>query len=92
MVRAVGQGVPWRDRRILAGQLRAARRAAGMRQQDLAELLGVPQSFIARYEAGDRQLTLLEVRAVCNALGLPFLEFARIVDTLLSDRKEFASD
>jgi transcriptional regulator with XRE-family HTH domain len=48
-----------------------------MRQVDLAEALGEPQSYVSRYESGERRLDLLELREVCNALKLPIAEFVR---------------
>jgi transcriptional regulator with XRE-family HTH domain len=84
MERTVGRGIPRRDRRVLAAMLREARLAAGLRQEDLAARLGVAQSFVARYEAVDRQLTLLEVRAVCAALGVPFGTFVERLEAALA--------
>ena len=47
----------------------AARKAADMRQQALAKKLGRPQSFIAKYENGERRLDLIEFVAIADALG-----------------------
>ncbi|MGQ9427112.1 helix-turn-helix domain-containing protein [Gilvimarinus sp. DZF01] len=38
-----------------------------MRQQDLGARLGVPQSFVSKYERGERKLTFVEVLLVCDA-------------------------
>jgi ribosome-binding protein aMBF1 (putative translation factor) len=51
--------------------LRELREAAGLRQQDVAELIDEPQSFVSKYESGERRLDLLEVREVCRALRVP---------------------
>ena len=48
--------------------LRRAREEAGLRQQDLATLLGRPQSFVSKYETGERRLDLVELSRVCQAL------------------------
>ena len=50
--------------------LKEARLAAGMRQIDLAERLGKPQSFVAKVENGERKLDFIEVLDVCDAIGL----------------------
>ncbi|HEY4313044.1 MAG TPA: helix-turn-helix transcriptional regulator [Pirellulales bacterium] len=55
--------------------LRQVRLGAGLRQQDLAEKLAQPQSFVSKYEAGERRLDLLEVRAICAAVGISLREF-----------------
>jgi transcriptional regulator with XRE-family HTH domain len=52
----------------LVAMLVAARHAAGVRQQKLAEKLGRPQSFIAKYEGGERRLDVIEFIAVARAL------------------------
>jgi transcriptional regulator with XRE-family HTH domain len=57
--------------------LRQTRLGAGLRQQDLAELLKRPQSFVSKYEAGRRRLDLLELRQICEAVGISLSEFVR---------------
>jgi transcriptional regulator with XRE-family HTH domain len=47
-----------------------ARRRAGLTQRDLAERLGVRQATIARWERGDRQVSIEDVEAVAGACGL----------------------
>lgn len=57
--------------------LRDARMKSGVHQADLATMLGRPQSFVSNYETGERSLGFLDVRDVCDALGLPFESFVR---------------
>ena len=52
----------------LCALLRELRVQAGLRQQDLADRLGEPQSFVSKYEAGERRLDLIELDQVCDAL------------------------
>jgi DNA-binding XRE family transcriptional regulator len=54
---------------VLRALLKELRVAKGMRQVDLATRLGVPQSMVSRYEAGDRRLDMVDVRRICCALG-----------------------
>jgi transcriptional regulator with XRE-family HTH domain len=55
---------------LLKELLRDVRERAGLRQVDLAEAIGRPQSFVSEYEAaGHRRLDLVELRAVCVACG-----------------------
>lgn len=63
--------------------LRQVRIDAGLRQSDLAERLGVPQSFVSKYESGERRLDLLEVRQICEAVGLSLLDFIRRLEGML---------
>lgn len=53
----------------LIATLVAVRHAAGIRQQTLAKKLGRPQSFIAKYEGGERRLDVVEFIAIARALG-----------------------
>lgn len=53
----------------LIGLLVAAREKAGIRQRALAEALNVPQSFVAKYEGGERRLDVIEFIAITRALG-----------------------
>lgn len=57
--------------------LKKIRHEKGIRQISLAEKLRVPQSFISKYESGDRRLDILELRQVCNAMGISLEEFIR---------------
>ena len=53
--------------RALLGLLREIREEAGLRQSDVAKKLGQPQSFVSKYESGERRLDLLELEAVSLA-------------------------
>ncbi len=57
--------------------LRQIRRGAGLRQEDLAQLLGKPQSFVSNYERGERRLDLLELRQICQAVGIPLIDLVQ---------------
>ena len=63
--------------------LRKVRADAGLRQEDLAKRLGVPQSFISKYESGERRLDFVEVRSVCKAIGLSLGDFVRMFEESL---------
>jgi transcriptional regulator with XRE-family HTH domain len=45
-------------------------------QTDLANRLGVPQSYVSKYEIGERRLDFVETVKVCEALGLTIEGFA----------------
>ena len=49
--------------------LRDRRVQLGIRQEDLADKLEVPQSFISKYESGERLLTFGEAIQICQALN-----------------------
>ncbi len=50
-------------------QLVEARKKAGVTQTDLAEKLGRPQSFVAKYEGRERRLDVAEYLQIARELG-----------------------
>ncbi|MFS3137230.1 helix-turn-helix domain-containing protein [Gluconacetobacter sacchari] len=48
----------------------AARRGKGLTQATLAERLGKPQSYVAKYETGERRIDVIEFLDITNAIGL----------------------
>lgn len=65
--------------------LREVRAEAGLRQVDLAERIGQPQSFVSKYESGERRLDPLELREVCKAAGISLEEFVRRFEETLHE-------
>lgn len=63
--------------------LREMRVGANLTQAGLAARLNVPQSFVSKYEAGERRLDVLELRQVCAALKVSFVDFARRLEKAL---------
>ena len=57
--------------------LREVREEAGLRQIDVAKRLDQPQSFVSKYESGERRLDLLELELVCEACGTDVETFVR---------------
>lgn len=41
-----------------------------MTQEQVAKKLKRPQSFVSKYESGERQLDVVEFVDVCNAIGV----------------------
>jgi len=54
----------------LCAVLRTFRHEAGMTQVQVAATLGVPQSFVSKYESGERRLDVIELRHIAQVLGL----------------------
>ncbi len=79
--------IPEKERAILQELLRQIRQSAGLRQQDLAAHIGEPQSFVSKYESGERRLDVLELRQICVAVGMPFATFIQRLEALLSSKK-----
>ena len=47
-----------------------ARESAGLTQAEVSAKLERPQSFVAKYEGGERRLDVVEFVQVCTALGV----------------------
>lgn len=57
--------------------LREIREEAGLRQIDVAAKLKLPQSFVSKYETGEKKLEVSELYLLCQILEVSFEEFAR---------------
>jgi transcriptional regulator with XRE-family HTH domain len=63
--------------------LREARIESGLTQTELGSRIGKDQTYVSRYESGQRRLDILEVREICQAVGIKFEEFARMLERAL---------
>ena len=64
-----------REQQRLVDLLRTIREEAGLTQVQLAKKLRRPQSFVSRFESGQRRVDLVELKAICEALGTSLLDF-----------------
>jgi transcriptional regulator with XRE-family HTH domain len=55
---------------LLLKLLREARLSANLRQLDVANSLGKPQSYIAKIESGERKIDFIEVLDICKQIKL----------------------
>ena len=54
-----------------------SRKGAGMTQSKLAECLGKPQSFVSKYERGERRLDVVEFLHVAFCVGIDGADLVR---------------
>lgn len=66
--------------------LRDTREKAGVTQVELAEKLERTQSFVSKVERGETRLDILQLHAICAALGTTLTAFAAELDRRLSRR------
>jgi transcriptional regulator with XRE-family HTH domain len=70
-----------REHRAFCALLIESREGAGLSQTELADRLGKPQSFVSKYEGGERRLDVIEFVAIARSLGIDptglFRQFAR---------------
>jgi transcriptional regulator with XRE-family HTH domain len=67
--RGIGKTVHSVGQAIFCELLIEARKRAGLTQQQLAKRLSAHQSFIAKYEGGERRLDVIEFLAITRAIG-----------------------
>lgn len=74
-----------RHYKILSELLYRVRVSAGLKQSDIAEKLGVPQSFVSKIESGERQIDVVELQQLCEAIGITLTEFTIEFERLINE-------
>ena len=62
-----------------------------MTQTVLAQRLNRTQGYVQKVEAGERRLDIVQLREICQALGLDFVEFIQRYDAVLRGTSEMES-
>ncbi len=75
------------EERLLRSLLIERREALSLRQIELAHRLGVPQSFVSKYENGERRLDILELRQICLAMEMSLGEFVSKLESVISEKE-----
>lgn len=69
---------PWNSENVVLQELLAhSRTEAQLTQKQLSEQLDRPQSYVSKYESGERKLTLPEIRAILVCCGSNLSEFIK---------------
>ena len=74
----MGPGQYSPENQLLGTLLRELREKRGLRQIEVAERLGVYQSYVSKYEHGEKSFKFAEVYFICRRLGVSFVEFVRL--------------
>ena len=75
--------------RVIA-RLRAKREEKGVTQMQLAEKLGVNQTFVSKVEICERRLDIVELLTICEILEIPFVDFIKEIDEdIISKFKDY---
>ena len=75
--RGIIKSVHSRDQQVFCDLMIEARARADLTQEKLAKRLKRPQSFIAKYEGGERRLDVVEFVAVARAIGADPIDILR---------------
>lgn len=75
------------QKHILQDLLKQHRLNANLKQTELAEILEQSQSFVSKYESGERRLDLLELGEICQALNITLTEFVSEFEQALNESK-----
>ncbi|WP_366914868.1 helix-turn-helix transcriptional regulator [Hyphomonas sp.] len=65
---------------MLVREIKSARQKAGMSQQQVADQLGVPQSFVAKIELGERRIDVVEFLRVMKVVNGSWKEVLKRVE------------
>jgi len=71
---------------VFRSLLIAAREKSGLTQVQIAEKLGKPQSFISKYERGERRLDFSEFVELASVMGIDIAMFIDTYKSALSTR------
>jgi transcriptional regulator with XRE-family HTH domain len=71
------------QRNRLIALLREMRVEAGLTQTDLATRIDKDQTFVSKYESGERRLVVLELREICQAVGVSLEKFVKRLEKVL---------
>ncbi len=73
---------------IFQDMIREARLNAGLTQAKLAQKLGKPQSYIAKYETGERRLDVIELLDILDAIGGDAAKFIAAFNSAKSEQSD----
>ena len=63
--------------------LREMRLETGLTQVELAARIEKDQAYVSKYESGQRRLDVLEIREICQAIGITLGEFVKRLEKVL---------
>jgi transcriptional regulator with XRE-family HTH domain len=72
--------------------LKQTRVANDLTQADVAKRLGLPQSYVSKYESGERRLDFVETINVCQALEMGIEDFVAAFSRRLAGEQRSKGD
>ena len=81
---AMKKSITSREYKVFIKQLADCRERAGLTQAKLAEALGETQSTISKIERAERRIDVIELLAICAAVGVPPVDFVKDLNEAIS--------
>lgn len=77
----------YKDKRymVLTNLIKSIRVDNNLTQIELAEKIRKAQSYISKYESGQRKLDIFEIKDICNSLDISLVEFIQKFDEELAN-------
>lgn len=75
-----------REYATLLKLLRKTRQDAGVTQVELARRLDETQSAVSKMERGERRIDIVELRTICQVLGLGLPKFTQLLEQELAKK------
>jgi len=72
---------------VIPKLLKQLRVKADLRQLDLANLLKKPQSYVSKYESGEKTLDFIEVHEICRSLNISLIDFVKLYEENVNESK-----
>lgn len=65
--------------------IRQARLDSGLTQQEMAKALNKPQSFVSKYESGERKLDVIDFIEICKVLRIDSGDFLKQIERKIDE-------
>ncbi len=73
---------------LLVSLLKEIRIQNGLRQIDLATKLQEPQSYVSKYEKGERNLDLYQLKKICDGLNISLSTFVKKLESRITNESK----
>ena len=71
-------------------RLKEKRLAAGLTMREVGPKIGKAHTYVQKWESGDRQINPIDLRDLCIALGISFIDFLKEIDEELLEQEQAA--